>query len=270
MIPTGVKMLGAELEWPECNKGEGTSVAVLDSGVPNHPDLTIAGAAQFAGTTPNDVLGHSTHVCGIIAADGKLLGVAPKTRLYVAKVTTDMGGQSDEAIAQGVLWAIDQRVDVVNISLGLQNYLPLTHEAIKKAYAKGISVVCAVGNTSDIIGVSSPARYPETIAVTAINQYGSRADFTSTGSEVEIAALGSNVYSTDLNGTYKMRSGTSMASPHIAGAILLMQAKEWLRAKRKLTIPEIRLLLRHGARDAGALGLDPIYEIGRASCWERV
>jgi len=263
-IPYGVQMLGAPLEWPE-TKGKGIKVAVLDTGRPQHPDIHVADSyvsknlQHFHDALDYD--GHSTHVCGTICANGKILGVAPEVKLYTAKVLDDTGSGNDESITDGIYWAIGKNVDVINMSLGGKKPQEKLHRAIQFAVQTGIIIVCAAGNAGED-WIAYPAKFPETIAVSAIDSHKHWPDFSSIGEEVELAAVGVDVLSTYLNGQYATLRGTSMACPHIAGAIALMQAKSKIRFGRRLNLQEMRTTMHIYAEDIGEPGKDTRHGFG--------
>jgi len=259
-IPYGIKMLGASKEWKEVEGGEGVKVAVLDTGAPDHPDISSRArdSKDFVrGAHSKDVYdhqGHHTHVAGTIVANGRIKGVVPNAMLYNAKVLDDRGMGDDLWIAEGVEWALSQDVDVINMSLGGYGEFPKTHRAIKKAVKNGTIVVAAAGNHGQF-GVTYPACYDEVIAVAAVNIEVERPDFSAVGNEVEVAAAGYEVLSTWLGGQYMRLEGTSMAAPAISGAIAIMQAKARIRYGRRLSLDEIRLLLHLMAK--------PVKDVGR-------
>ena len=260
-IPYGVKMIAAELEWPE-TQGEGIKVAILDTGAPQHPDLKVKEAINFTDSpTPIDCHGHSTHASGSICANGKIKGVAPKVDLYAAKVLNDMGEGYYDWLIRGIDWAISKGVDVISMSLGGPKEYPKLQDAVKRAYNAGVIIVAAAGNEGEK-GTNYPAKYPEVISVAAIDIEKKRASFSSVGSDVEVAAAGVQVYSTHLGGKYALMSGTSMACPHIAGAVAILQAKAKKRYGKKLTPEQIRLLLQMYSEDLGRPGVDPEYGFG--------
>ncbi|MDI6790927.1 MAG: S8 family serine peptidase, partial [Thermodesulfobacteriota bacterium] len=180
-IPYGVKMIAAELEWPE-TKGKGVKVCALDTGKPNHPDIKVAGAVDFTGTGLDDKHGHSTHVCGIIAANGKIKGVAPECELYSAKVLNDKGQGSYVWVTQAVRWCIENKMDVISMSLGGSKPADDTlHSALRDAYAAGITIVVAAGNLGEFgkDTVLYPAVYEECLATTAVDMEKKRPEFSS-------------------------------------------------------------------------------------------
>ncbi|MDE2293368.1 MAG: S8 family peptidase [Elusimicrobia bacterium] len=225
-VPWGVQRVGAPGAWSRTT-GQGVKVAVIDTGIDaSHPDL----APNYAGgvniidpqSDPMDDHGHGTHVAGTIAGAGVgrgVVGVAPRARLYAVKVLDAKGGGTNSAIAEGIAWAVDNGMQVINMSLGGPSSSVLK-KAVQKAYQAGITIVCAAGNDPNA-PVSAPASYPETIAVSASASDDSLASFSSTGPEVDFVAPGQDIVSTWPGGKYAKLSGTSMASPHVAGLAAL-------------------------------------------------
>lgn len=260
-IPYGVQMIGAPLEWAE-TKGAGIKVAVIDTGKPNHPDVRVTGAVSFTNAPADDVNGHGTHVAGTIAANGKIKGVAPEVELYCLQVAQPGGGLSTEAIANALYWCRDNGMDVVNMSLGGPRPDPAIEAACKACYEAGIVLVGAAGNFGADFGVLYPARYDTVVATAAVDIEKKHAPWSSIGKEVEVAAAGVQIWSTWLNGQYALLEGTSMATPHITGAVALLQAKAKLRFGKKLPPDQVRLLLRMYAEDLGIKGPDKEYGFG--------
>lgn len=263
-IPYGIQMLGAPLEWPE-TKGAKIKVAVLDTGMPIHPDIKVKESYTSKGLRnahdEYDHDGHATHVCGTICANGQILGASPEIELYTAKVLDDTGGGNDNTITEGLYWAISKNVDVINMSLGGKNPQTKLHKTIQYAVEQGIIIVCAAGNSGES-WMAYPAKFPETIAVAAIDNYKKWPSFSSVGSEVELAAVGVDVQSTYLDGKYAILRGTSMACPHITSAVALMQAKAKIRFGRKLNLEEMRTILHIYAEDIGETGKDSKHGFG--------
>ncbi len=272
IIDYGVKMVGAPLEWDE-TMGEGIKVGIIDTGVClSHPDLyhRITDGVNF--TTEDkgsfeDYNGHGTHVAGIVAAERNgigVVGVAPKSDLYIAKAFDKTGKTDYNAIEKSILWLIDRKVDVINMSFSSPNTFPRYSKLIHMANQKGITLICAAGNDGangkNTIGY--PAKFNETIAVSAIDINKHVAEFSSTGTAAEISAAGINIYSTFLDNGYAILSGTSMATPIITGAVAILQAKGMMRYHRKLTPDEIRLLLNIYTEDLSGLGKDDRYGYG--------
>lgn len=260
-IPYGVKMIGAELEWPE-TQGGGVKVCVVDTGAPQHPDIKLAGYADFTGEGPEDRRGHAIHVCGILAADGKIKGVAPKVELFTAKVFRQTGGAQRDWIVRALDWARTNGMNVVNMSLGGPSPDAEVEKACRRCYDAGILLVTSAGNFGLDFPRMYPAEYDTCLSVSAVDVEKQHADFSSRGEGVELAAAGVEVYSTWLNGLYALQCGTSMASPHIAGAAAIMIAKYRLRFGKDPAPGELRTMMAIYAEDLGPRGRDRKYGFG--------
>jgi subtilisin len=226
-LPWGVDRVDAEVVRAAGNAGSGVKVAVLDTGIDlEHPDLAVAGGASFAkGKSYDDKNGHGTHVAGTVAAldnDIGVVGVAPAVSLYAVKVLGNGGTGSYSDVIAGLQWAVDNGMQVTNNSYGSSGDPGQTvKDAFDAAYAAGLLNVAAAGNESggDVI---YPAKYDSVIAVSATTDTDALAGFSSIGPEVELAAPGKSIYSTYKDGGYATMSGTSMASPHVAGVAALV------------------------------------------------
>lgn len=196
--PIGIELVKADKVWDKFTEGEGVRVAVLDSGIDiNHQDLStnIEKARNFLTNDPNDfvdISGHGTHVAGTIAASGSLLGVAPKVKILAGKVCNTACGFS--AILQGVEWAIKEKVDIVNMSLGGPNGMAMARQVYKKAEAANIVVIAASGNDGEMVD-SFPASYPEVFSVGAVDKNLVLASFSNWSNSLDIVAPGVEVYS---------------------------------------------------------------------------
>lgn len=197
----GLQAIHVEQAWT-ITKGEGVRVMVLDSGVDSqHPDLVgrFEKAKTFMGPDFNDKVGHGTHVTGTILADGGgsgLLGVAPAARFLMGKVCDN--SCSSVGITQGVNWAIEEKVDVVNMSLG--GPFLFETEVYNRAEQADIVIVAAAGNSGKG-SLSYPAALPTTVAVGAVNPDFSKASFSQWGPNLDVVAPGVNVYSSVPQGT---------------------------------------------------------------------
>ena len=144
----------------------------------DHPDLKISGGRSFVEgiSTFDDDFGHGTHVAGIIAAqdnDIGTIGVAPDSQIYSVKVLNKFGEGVQSNVIAGINWAIEQQMDIINLSIASQQGSYLLKEALQKAYDQGIIIVAASGNfTNNVEGtdVLYPARYPSVIAVGSIDE----------------------------------------------------------------------------------------------------
>lgn len=215
-----------------CTQGDGVKVAVLDTGAElNHPDLkdNLLPGANIVnpGLPPEDGCGHGTHCAGIIAAQNNeigMVGVAPMAKVIPVKVLDDHGNGNLDWVNKGLLAAIDLGADIITMSLGSPAPLPQLRRTIQVAAAKGIPIFVAAGNAGRTQDVFYPASYPETIAVGAINESFQRANFSNTGRNLDFMAPGVDILSTVPQGWYAMMSGTSMATPFVAGIAALLLA----------------------------------------------
>lgn len=225
-MPWGVKRVNAGAAWSR-TMGQGVKVGIIDTGMDyTHPDLKANYAGGYnaldASKTPLDDNGHGTHVAGTVGAvsDGAgVVGVAPKASLYAVKVLNAQGSGSYSGIVDGIQWAVNNKMNVVNMSLGSPSGSPAIQKAVEAAYKAGVTLVMAAGNDSG--PVNYPAKYPQAIAVAASDSADKIASFSSRGPEIAVIAPGVAVYSTYMGGIYKSLSGTSMASPHVAGLAAL-------------------------------------------------
>ena len=225
-VPWGIERVKAPKAWAK-TQGAGVKVAVIDTGIDfKHPDIApnYGGGVNVVeeGASPMDDNGHGTHVAGTIAAvkDNKgVVGVAPKAKVYAIKVLDKDGGGDTEGIVAGIAWAVKNKMKVINMSLGGPSSAAMT-KAVKKAYDAGVTVVAAAGNDPDA-PVSAPARYPQSIAVSASTKEDKLAFFSTTGPEIAVIAPGHEITSLAPGGGYAKHSGTSMACPHVAGLAAL-------------------------------------------------
>ncbi|KIL50940.1 S8 family peptidase [Jeotgalibacillus campisalis] len=261
-IPEGIKMIQAPDVWEEGAYGEGQIIAVIDTGCQtDHPDLAgrIVGGCNFTtdfgGDAENysDNNGHGTHVAGTIAAsmlEGEgIAGVAPKAGLLILKVLTGSGSGSYQGIVDAIHYAIDWRgpndetVCAMSMSLGGPSDLPELYEAVKRAVDEGVAVVCAAGNEGDnrpdTDEYAYPGAYAEVIQIGAINFNREIAPFSNTNDEIDLVAPGVNIHSTYLDGQYANLSGTSMATPHVSGALALIKNIAEKRYERQLSEAEL-------------------------------
>jgi len=242
--------------------GSGIKVAVIDTGIDlTHPDLqgNIAGGATFVSltSTPDDDNGHGSHVAGIIAAlDNSIgyVGVAPGASLYAVKVLDRNGSGYVSAVAQGIDWARTSGMNVGNMSLGSSSPSTTLEDACNAAQTAGLLLVAAAGNSGDgstaTTELSYPGAYAACVGVGATDIYDHLASFSNTGSFVDVSAPGVSVPSCYKDGGYATLSGTSMASPHVAG----LAALRWTPGTS--TPATVRAALIANARDTGGDGYD--------------
>jgi subtilisin len=274
--PWNITLVKAPQAWARGYKGSGVKVAVLDTGIANHPDLVISGGVSFVPgvVSFNDGHSHGTHCAGIIGARNNsigVIGVAPLASLYAVKVLTDAGSGSTSWILAGMAWARLNGMNVVSMSLGSDSCQSAAYtNAIAQLNAAGVTIVCAAGNSGGTAFpcVGSPANSPGAIAVAAVNINKVRASFSSSGTSccppggnpVNISAPGVSINST-IPGGYGVKSGTSMACPHVAGAAALVKQRF-----PAFTPAQVRAKLLATAADLGVPGNDPLYGAGLVDC----
>lgn len=209
----------------DVTKGSGVIVGIVDTGIDVlHPEFAgkIVIAQGFAADTPNDGEGHGTHVAGIIAANGNdgvgVTGICPECKLVIAKSLDDTGVGANSFIAEGIRWAADQNAKVINMSAGDSQRAQVIEDAVNYAISKGIVFVTSTGNNSNT-ALSYPAALPGVLSVSATDCNDQKSDFATYGTWVSVAAPGTDIYSTFPrdSASYGYLSGTSMASPFVAG-----------------------------------------------------
>ena len=283
----GVNNIDAEVVWGGSQGatavipgqgGAGAKVAVLDTGVDcGHEDLAggCVYGANFAGfAQPFDDHGHGTHVAGIIGARANgvgTIGVAPESTIYAVKVLDGGGSGALSWVAGGIDWAVNNGMQVINMSLSATVTSIALNDAVAAAQAAGVLVVSAAGNSGCCNTVGYPAKLPGSMAVGAVDQFNIIAGFSSRGPEVDVSAPGVAVRAPVPTGTctlcdpsgYKLLNGTSMATPHVAGvgALLMSRGRSAWQAWNLIT---------GTARDAGATGWDDGYGHGVVDAWTAV
>lgn len=272
VLPWGVDYTNADYVRIKYNDiGAGVKVATLDDGIDcNHSDLSPAGGFDFVNMSANFCAGgsHGTPVAGIIAAavnETAVIGMAPGVSLYSVRVCDgdnpdpNQRGCTDAAIRDGLQWAIDNGMKVVNMSFGNcgQDLSPEIQDKLTAAYNAGITLVAAAGNgphsgagclaTSP---VAKPAAYPSVIAVTALYANETQPADYQYGPEVDIAAP-TDVISDQRGGGTALFGGTSAATPHVTGAAALIVGRG------NFTEPSsVRTALQMWAKDLGTAGWD--------------
>jgi subtilisin family serine protease len=239
-------------------------IAILDTGVdPAHPDLNFAGRTdctveKCVDNTGVDKYGHGTHVAGIAGAlDNNFgaVGVAPGARIWSVKVLEDFGVGSEASLVAGVDWvtAHASEIEVANMSLGCECSAPVLDTAIAASAEAGVVYALAAGNFNKDVAAYSPTGHPDAITVSALADYDGAPEglssqnceanidrgkddtlamYSNWGAEVDVAAPGTCIYSTlpttgSLFGSnYGTLTGTSMASPYVAGAAAILASKE--------------------------------------------
>lgn len=256
IVPTGISRINGLTSGPV-----DVDVAVIDTGIqPNHPDLNVVGGKNCqSGSSWADGHGHGTHVAGTIAALNNgigVVGVAPGARLWAVRVLNDRGSGTTSTVLCGVDWvaANSSTIEVANMSLGGSGTDPADgqvgncstgnayHDSVCRTVAAGVTMVVAAGNSAADAATSVPAAFDDVITVSALadsdglsgggswtgtcrsDQEDTLADFSNYGADVDLIAPGVCILSTYKGSSYATMSGTSMASPHVAGAAAVYKA----------------------------------------------
>jgi len=264
-----ISMIGANSVWSGGATGLGVKVAVVDTGINlTHADLSANIKGGYNAINPkksaNDDNGHGTHVAGIIAALNNnigVVGVAPQASLYAVKVLNASGTGTLAGLIKGIQWAIDHDMDVINMSLGFgtatEAQLSPLGDVIHSAVLANITVVAAAGNDQTHF-TELPGRYPDVFAVAAVDSNRNLAYFNSTG-KIDFSAPGVAVYST-YKKSYATLSGTSMATPHVAGAAVLIigLTSSDLDGDGAVEPSEVKSILAESAIDLDDPGFDNV------------
>lgn len=246
-------VIGSPYAWAAGYTGQGIKVAVLDTGVANHTDVT---AASIYGPGNSDSHGHGTHVAGIIGAkaNGKQgVGVAPNVTLYSGNVLPD-GTGTDDDIIKAIKAAQTKNVDIINMSLGGLGYNGAFQQTVNDAYKQGIAIFAASGNDGGT-NYTYPSCYDHVISVAATDAGNERASFSNYGNKVDISAPGVAIWSTSKNGTgYVRMSGTSMACPVAVGeAAVILSGNAGIRSKTgKARVDALEGAMKANALKAGS------------------
>lgn len=266
-LDKSVPQIGAPDAWQDGLTGKEVLTAVLDTGIDaTHADLAdaVAESVDFTGNPngPADGNGHGTHVASIItgsgsASDGRFVGVAPDTKLLVGKVLRNSGYGYESQIIAGMEWATSKGARVVNMSLGAgatDGTDPMSQAVNNLTTSTGALFVVAAGNTGATQDVSSPASADAALAVGAVDASDHLADFSSRGPRFgdqavkpEITAPGVGIVAARAAGTelgspvdehYTRLNGTSMATPHVAGAAALLAERhpDWSAEQLKAAL----------------------------------
>ncbi|WP_246045755.1 S8 family peptidase [Halorussus ruber] len=251
-LPWGIDRVDADVAHSNGDTGSGADIAILDTGIDSdHPDLeaNLGEGKDFSGKgTWEDGDGHGTHCAGIANAVNNsegVVGVSTEATLHAGKVLGDDGSGSFSDVAAGIEWAADQGYDVASLSLGASSGTTTLKDAVDYAYNNGVLVVSSAGNSgpcTDCVGY--PAAYSNAMAISSTDEDDSLSSFSSTGSEIELAAPGGSIYSTYTGGGYDTLSGTSMSCPHVSGAGAQLMATG-------MSNTEARSALKNNAEDIG-------------------
>jgi len=248
--------------WQVTSGSQDILIAVLDTGIDSqHEDLTGKVVTDISFTDDQaaaDYYGHGTHIAGIIAAgtDNSLgiAGVAPDCRLMNVKVADDRGICDSKAVAEGIVWAVDNGAEVINLSLCFDQPAQALEDAVNYAWSQGAVLVAAAGNCGDSTP-AYPACYDNCLAVTATNSDDVLGQMAKYGDWVDLAAPGADIYSTLPGGDYGYRSGTSMAAAYVTGVTGLLFTLVTDTNGNGLLNDEVRHTIENSCDEVGISGV---------------
>jgi subtilisin len=277
-LPWGIDRVDATVAHDRGATGADVDVGVIDTGIATHTDVSDNLAdpdvdenheawVTCSGDCPYpwaDDGGHGTHVAGTIAAkedDDGVVGVAPDATLHALKVCSGGGGCRTSDIAEALRYTADRGWAVVNLSLGSPFESPALEAAGQYAVEAGVVPVASAGNQGDPDSVGYPAAYDEFLAVSATTIDDDVASFSSRGPEVDITAPGAEVCSS-VPGGHDVYNGTSMASPHVSGALAQLFADGYTPTEARERLLETAEDLGHPETDQGAGLVDVAAALG--------
>lgn len=229
----GLQKIQAPQAWDSTRGDRNVMIAIVDSGIQGiHPDLSskVINGYDYVDNDnfPDDENGHGTHCAGIASASTNnnigIAGVAPESSIYAVRVLDTQNNGNLYAITQGIVEAADSGAKVINLSLGSSNHAYSLYQAIQYAWNHGAVIVVAAGNNGNS-QPNYPAYYQEVISVASTDHFDKKSHFSNYGNWVDVAAPGSNIYSTFIGSTYQSLNGTSMAAPHVSGIAALLAAQ---------------------------------------------
>ena len=236
----------------KAKRNQKVKVAIIDSGVDYSEDIDVAKRKNFipgedeVSILYEDGSGHGTSVAGIIAAkdnDLGITGINENVELYSAKVLDENNTAPISRIIEAINWAIDEKVNIINMSFGTTANSQALYNAIQKANDAGILLIASAGNNETI---EYPAKYEEVVAVGSINAEGELSEQSASGDELEVVAPGEQILSTSAFDGVMACSGTSMSAPHVAGVASILWQKDM-----NMPADFIRKLLRSTVKDMG-------------------
>lgn len=240
-------------------KGKKVKVAVLDSGIDMHDELYTKQWVDFSDTAngykPTDNNGHGTTVAGPIAARISgfgMEGIASEAELYSVKILNKENEANVSTVVKAIEWCIQNDMDIINMSFGMDGYSEILADAVKKAYNNDILMVAAAGN--DVKQVQYPARFAEVLSVGSINSKLETSEF-SDNSQTDLTAPGEDVQSIGFLGSYTKVSGTSLAAAHVTGVAAAVKS-----ADTSLTASQLMEVLKGSAISLGNDGKLVNYE----------
>ena len=268
IITDNIKMVnGNDLNYQENNS---VKVAILDSGIAEHDELNVVSRKSFIPDIKidntlfaYDLCGHGTGIAGILGAkkDNKgLMGICENIDLYSIQVLDSAGNAPLSRIVDGIDWAIENIIDVINMSFGTNINSAVLQDAILRAYENGMILVASSGNTSS--NTQYPARYQEVISVGSVNGTGNVSDFSANDEYVDVYAPGEGIITTGIINGYVTSEGTSLSAPHVTAAAAIIKMYDntvnSLQAKNIIKASSNKII---SGKSEGILDIRKMYDI---------
>ncbi|MCI5066772.1 S8 family serine peptidase [bacterium] len=251
--------------------GEGITIGVLDSWVEEHRDFSEKNIARYSllepRDTPVELTSHGTAITSLLLGSrGSIQGIAPAAMVIAVEVLDDTGAGDAFTVAEGILFAMKNGADIINMSLGTFTDVPILRAAVRTAAEAGVLLVAAAGNEGGG-RIPYPAAYDEVLAVTALDAAGRAAPFGNTAEAIDLGAPGVGVLTAHGREDYILSSGSSVAAPFVTGTVAAL-----LSSHPGMKNEELKKILFRYADDLGTPGRDPVFGEGRLNVkriWER-
>lgn len=258
-------LIGTAQAWDITMGSPDVHVAILDDGLDTkHPELVGRFAATVNTAPKFSIEEHGTHVAGIVGAianNGVMgAGVAPKTGMYFVDVFNGEDAYLSDIVA-GIKYAVDSDADIISMSLGGPYYSEILDDAVQNAHNEGLVIIAASGNESTSI-TGYPAGFNNVLSVGSTNRSDAVSTYSNWGETLDLVAPGESIYSTTPNNGFLRMSGTSMATPVVAGVAALIKAQH-----PHFTNTDIENQLLATTKDLGATGWDPKSGYGRVDAY---
>lgn len=229
-----IECINAQNSYEDSKKCSRIKVAVLDSGLDYDDDIACVEQKDFLGEEEingiyQDLTGHGTCISGIICSDensSRITGIASNVDLYMARVLDEDNKADINRVVKAIKWAIEKKVQIIHMSFGIKTYSKALNDVVQEAYNKGILLIAAAGNGGTADENESTVEYPaaldNVIAVGCTNEQNKKADFSSSGSELDVVAPGEKILSTGCFGGVVVEEGTSLAAAQVTGVAAVL------------------------------------------------
>ena len=236
-VEWNIKCLNAEKSYEESKNLKKIKVAILDSGLDYDIDLPAVEKKDFLEQEElhplyQDMTGHGTSVASLICArenEDRITGIAANVELYIGRIFGYGNDAPVERVVKAINWAVEEKVNIIHMSFGTRKYSEELENAIERAYKKGILIIAAAGNAGQAqeneSTIEYPAAFDHVISVGATNKYNNMADFSSTGTELDVVAPGDQVLTDGAFGGVAVDNGTSISAAQVTGVAAVLWGK---------------------------------------------